>query len=304
MAGDGNEVLARLREPLPVDAVLLDVMMPSRNGLETLREIRRLDSNLPVIMLSCLSTPVTVVEAMKVGASDFLAKPVTHEHLRLALKKALDGGYAQPEQPALPSQHARHGTFYGSHREMREIQEAVRRISNSNCPIVIQGETGTGKEMLARDLHAQSPLAQKPFIKLNCASVPAELMESELFGYERGAFTGAYRRKPGIFDLADGGTLLLDEIGDMDSRLQAKLLQVLQDQEYRRLGGSETVRVDVRVIAATHRDLEHAMLNNEFRQDLFYRLNVFSFHLPPLRQRREDLPAIAGFLLRKHAGNE
>ncbi len=304
MAWDGNEVLARLREPLPVDAVLLDVMMPSRNGLETLREIRRLDSTLPVIMLSCLSTPVTVVEAMKVGANDFLAKPVTHEHLRLALKKALDGGDTQPEQPYLPSQHTPHRTFYGSHREMREIQEAVRRISHSNCPIVIQGETGTGKEMLARDLHAQSPLAQKPFVKLNCASVPAELMESELFGYERGAFTGAYRRKPGIFDLADGGTLLLDEIGDMDSRLQAKLLQVLQDQEYRRLGGSETVRVDVRVIAATHRDLEHAMLNNQFRQDLFYRLNVFSFHLPPLRQRREDLPAIAGFLLRKHSGNE
>jgi two-component system response regulator AtoC len=304
MAGDGNEVLARLREPLPVDAVLLDVMMPSRDGLETLREIRRLDSNLPVIMLSCLSTPVTVVEAMKVGASDFLAKPVTHEHLRLALKKVLEGGGTQPEQPCLPSHHDANGTFYGSHKEMREIQEAVRRISSSNCPIVIQGETGTGKEMLARDLHAQSPLAQKPFIKLNCASVPAELMESELFGYERGAFTGAYRRKPGIFDLADGGTLLLDEIGDMESRLQAKLLQVLQDQEYRRLGGSETVRVDVRVIAATHRDLEQAMLNNEFRQDLFYRLNVFSFHLPPLRQRREDLPGIAGFLLRKHAGTE
>ena len=304
MAGDGNEVLARLREPLAIDAVLLDVMMPSRNGLETLREIRRMDSNLPVIMLSCLSTPVTVVEAMKVGASDFLAKPVTHEHLRLALKRVLDGAGTHAEHSALAPRVATDGTFYGSHKGMREIQDAVRRISASDCPVVIQGETGTGKEMLARDLHAQSPLAGKPFIKLNCAAVPAELMESELFGYERGAFTGAFRRKPGIFDLADGGTLLLDEIGDMDLRLQAKLLQVLQDQEYRRLGGSETVRVDVRVIAATHRDLEHAMLNNDFRQDLFYRLNVFSFHIPPLRQRLEDLPTLAEFLLRKHAGGE
>jgi len=167
--------------------------------------------------------------------------------------------------------------------------------------VIVQGETGSGKEMLAREVHDQSPRAGKPFLKLNCAAVPSELMESELFGYERGAFTGAYQRKAGIFELADGGTLLLDEIGDMDLRLQAKLLQVLQDQEFRRLGGRETVHVEVRIIAATHRDLEQAMFNNTFREDLFYRLNVFTFHLPPLRQRRDDIAGIASFLLQKYA---
>lgn len=191
--------------------------------------------------------------------------------------------------------------YYGADPRIAEIRAILDPVALSDCPVVIQGETGTGKEMLAREIHTASARSAGPFIKLNCAAVPTELMESELFGYERGAFTGAQQRKVGIFELADGGTLLLDEIGDMEPRLQAKLLQVLQDHEFRRLGGGEIVRVDVRVIAATHRDLELLMREGSFREDLFYRLNVFSFHLPSLRERRGDIAGIALFLLRKHS---
>ena len=191
--------------------------------------------------------------------------------------------------------------FYGTDPRVAEIRAILEPVAQSDCPVVIQGETGTGKEMLAREIHAFSTRAGGPFIKLNCAAVPTELMESELFGYERGAFTGAQQRKVGIFELADGGTLLLDEIGDMEPRLQAKLLQVLQDHEFRRLGGGETVRVDVRVIAATHRDLEQAAREGTFREDLFYRLNVFTFHLPALRERRSDIAGVAAFLVSKHS---
>ncbi len=300
-AENGDEVLAQLREHRTISAVLLDIMMPSKDGIETLREIRRLDGDLPVVMLSGLATPVKIVEAMKFGATDFLAKPVTHEHLRHTLRKALDGNCAAPPPPQAPAAQPLARMFYGAHGDMREIRKVMRKVADSDCPVIIQGETGSGKEMLAREVHDQSPRAGKPFLKLNCAAVPSELMESELFGYERGAFTGAYQRKAGIFELADGGTLLLDEIGDMDLRLQAKLLQVLQDHEFRRLGGRESVHVEVRILAATHRDLEQAMLNNTFREDLFYRLNVFTFHVPPLRQRLEDIPGIAAFLLQKYA---
>jgi two-component system, NtrC family, response regulator AtoC len=304
LAENGDEVLAHLRERRACSAVLLDIMMPNKDGIETLREIRQFDGDLPVVMLSGMATPVKIVEAMKFGATDFLAKPVTHEHLRHTLRKALDTN----SKPASPAESTAAPTFarmfYGSHTEMRDIRAVVRKIADSDCPVIIQGETGSGKEMLAREVHDQSPRASKPFLKLNCAAVPSDLMESELFGYERGAFTGAYQRKAGIFELADGGTLLLDEIGDMDLRLQAKLLQVLQDQEFRRLGGRDTVHVEVRVIAATHRNLEQAMLENTFREDLFYRLNVFSFHLPPLRRRSDDIPGIAKFLLQKYASGD
>ena len=184
---------------------------------------------------------------------------------------------------------------------MKEIQALVAQIGWSEAPVLIQGETGTGKEVIARELHAQSPRANKPFLKLNCAALPSELVESELFGYERGAFTGAFQKKAGMFELADGGTILLDEIGDMDVRLQAKLLQVLQDQEFQRIGGKETIKVDVRVMAATHRDLEKAIADRSFREDLYYRLNVIKCVLPPLRERREDIVPLAEFLMKRHA---
>lgn len=194
------------------------------------------------------------------------------------------------------------GMFFGRHPIMEEFRASLPKIAACDLPILIQGETGTGKEVLARHLHALSPRANKPFIKLNCAAVPAELAESELFGYERGAFTGANQRKPGIFEMANGGTVMLDEIGDMEFGLQAKLLQVLQDQEFRRVGGTETVKVDVRVISATHRDLANGGGENPFRMDLFYRLNGFSFTVPSLRDRRDDIRELAEFLYHRHGG--
>ena len=184
---------------------------------------------------------------------------------------------------------------------MRAIHALVANIGWSETPILIQGETGSGKEVIARDLHDHSPRAGKVFLKLNCAALPTELVESELFGYERGAFTGAFQRKAGMFEAADGGTIFLDEIGDMDVRLQAKLLQVLQDREFQRIGGKETIKVDVRVMAATHRDLERAIAERTFREDLYYRLNVINIQLPPLRDRKEDIVAFAEYLLKKHA---
>ena len=186
---------------------------------------------------------------------------------------------------------------------MREIQSLSGQIGWSEAPILLQGETGSGKEVIAREFHARSPRAKKLFLKLNCAALPSELVESELFGYERGAFTGAFQKKAGMFEMADGGTILLDEIGDMDFRLQAKLLQVLQDHQFQRIGGKDMVKVDVRIMAATHRDLEKAILDRSFREDLYYRLNVINIHIPPLRERGEDIPALADHLLKRHANS-
>src|SRR5262249_11617170 len=194
--------------------------------------------------------------------------------------------------------------FFGTNPRMKEIQSLLGQIGWSEAPVLIQGETGSGKEMIARELHAQSPRAHKPLLKLNCAALPPELVESELFGYERGAFTGAFQKKAGLFETADGGTILLDEIGDMEIRLQAKLLQVLQDQEFQRIGGKETIKVDVRIMAATHRNLEQAIADRSFREDLYYRLNVINLHVPALRERKEDIVAIAQFLVQKHSVND
>ena len=239
--------------------------MPRRDGIEALREIRRFNRDLPVIMISGASSALNVVDAMKSGANDFIAKPIRPDDLRKALKVVLDNTppvVPNPiEKTAAP---ANKQILFGTSPQMRELQDVLGEIGWSEAPVLIQGETGTGKEVIARELHACSPRAKKSFLKLNCAALPSELVESELFGYERGAFTGAFEKKPGMFALADGGTILLDEIGDMDFKLQAKLLQVLQDQEFQRLGGKETIKVDVRVIAATHCDLEKAIAENQF----------------------------------------
>ena len=306
LAEDGDEVLDHLQSNPQVSAVLLDIFMEGKNGLETLREIRMSDQKLPVIMLSGASAPENVVEAMKAGATDFLAKPLGHEELRSVIEKALAAGpaIAVPEKKS-----ARERTRSTSatpawgqwSAKMRELHALAAALGPSETPALIQGETGAGKEVLARYLHALSRRAHKPFLKLNCAALPSELVESELFGYERGAFTGAFQRKPGMFEIADGGTLLLDEIGDMDFKLQAKLLQVLQDHEFQRLGGKETVRVDVRVIAATHNDLEKSIASGKFRQDLYYRLNVVTLYVPPLRERKEDILPLVKILMEKHA---
>ena len=299
-ASDGQEVLDYLRKGVPASAVLLDIMMPNKDGFETLSEIRQMSLDLPVVMLSGMSSPLNVVQAMKSGATDFLSKPLNHEDLFRAIEQAFDGQKQTPDAQPVPGE----DIFFGSNPVMQVLRACLPKVAKSDVPVLIQGETGTGKEVLARHLHQLSPRAARPFVKLNCAAVPSDLMESELFGYERGAFTGAFQKKLGIFELADGGTILLDEIGDMDMRLQAKLLQVLQDHEFRRLGGTENVRVQVRVIAATHRNLEEGIRNNTFREDLYYRLNVLTLIVPSLRERKEDILAFAEFLIQKHASPE
>ncbi|HTF66159.1 MAG TPA: sigma-54 dependent transcriptional regulator, partial [Edaphobacter sp.] len=301
-AQDGEEALTCLQESaIQFSAVLLDIMMPRKDGLNTLKEIRQLNQHLPVIMISGAASPLNVVEAMRLGATDFLGKPVNNEDLRKAVKRALEKKelpVSEPNQPSAGTDNKQ--AAFGTNSYMREIQAVLPQIGWSDAPVLIQGETGVGKEVLARELRLHSPRANKPFLKLNCAALPSELVESELFGYERGAFTGAFQKKPGMFEMANEGTIMLDEIGDMDYKLQAKLLQVLQDHEFQRLGGKETVRVDVRVIAATHCDLEKAIEEGRFRADLYYRLNVINLVIPPLRERTEDIIVITEFLLKKH----
>jgi two-component system response regulator AtoC len=297
LAEDGHQVLDSLRVNHGVSAVLLNLCLAGEDGLGTLREIRSRNKALPVIMISEVSTPEKIVESMRCGATDFLGKPLDPRQLRTAIQNALN---ARPATAEKIPQINRHDVFEPWSPRMRKLYAMAAQVGASEAPVLIQGETGTGKEVLARHLHSLSPRSRKPFFKLNCAALPSELVESELFGYERGAFTGAYQRKLGTFELADGGTLLLDEIGDMDFELQAKLLQVLQDNEFQRLGGNETLRVDVRVMAATHNDLEMSMATGKFRQDLYYRLDVLAFYVPPLRERKEDIMQLADILLRKH----
>ena len=300
LAQDGDEVLSCLRSSRSeICAVLLDVMMPNRDGLETLAEIRRTETALPVIVISGASSTVNVVAAMKCGATDFLRKPVAHEDLQKAIARAVEF----PVQAEFTNDsQSMTRAFLGKNQRIRELHSILGQVGWSEAPVLIQGETGSGKEVVARELHARSPRAAKPFLKLNCAALPSELVESELFGYERGAFTGAFQKKMGMFEMADGGTVLLDEIGDMDFRLQAKLLQVLQDHEFQRIGGKDIVKVDVRVMAATHIDLEAAIADRKFREDLYYRLNVINLHIPALRERKDDLIPLAEFLMRRHIG--
>jgi two-component system response regulator AtoC len=302
LAQDGDEVLEYLTaSDTLVSAVLLDIMMPQRDGMDVLKEIRRIDPHLPVIIVSGAHSTMNIVTAMKCGATDFLCKPVEHDELQKALARALESrtapDYSRPVRVAVPKNRA----FLGMSRRMVELQSMVAGIGSSEAPVLIQGETGCGKEVFARELHAHSLRAGKIFLKLNCAALPSELVESELFGYERGAFTGAFQKKLGMFELASGGTLMLDEIGDMDFRLQAKLLQVLQDHEFQRIGGKEVIKVDVRIIAATHCDLERAIVDRTFREDLFYRLNVINIQLPPLRERSEDIVPLAEYLIERHS---
>jgi two-component system response regulator AtoC len=303
-AQDGDEVIEQfLSARSSISAVLLDFAMPQKDGLETLRAIRRIDPDVPVIIISGAASTVNVVTAMRHGATDFLAMPVAHHDLEKALNRALERSAAAAELPPDVSEIApKTGVFLGSSRRMFDLHSRLQLIGHSEAPVLIRGETGSGKEVVARELHANSPRAGKIFLKLNCAALPSELVESELFGYERGAFTGAFQRRTGMFEMANGGTLLLDEIGDMDVRLQAKLLQVLQDHEFQRIGGKEVIKVDVRIMSATHRDLEKGIRDGTFRADLFYRLNVIGVDLPPLRERTEDILPLTEFLLRKHAG--
>lgn len=305
-ADNGDDVLARFR-PNPdsdsgkVALVLLDILMPSRDGLQTLEELRKICPEVPVIMLSGATSPPNIVTAMKAGAVDFLVKPASYQDLAKAIQKVLPGenalipeGFSSDQEPILPVVGA----------WSRKLDLLLQRIGASDVPVLLQGETGVGKEVVARKLHARSVRAGHPFLKLNCAALPSELVESELFGYERGAFTGAFKNTPGKFEMANEGTILLDEIGDMDFKLQAKLLQVVQDHEFLRLGAKETVKVNVRVMAATHCNLEQAIAEGRFREDLYYRLNIIDIQIPPLRERRDEILPLAEFFLQKHATSD
>jgi two-component system, NtrC family, response regulator AtoC len=302
-AENGDEVVSSLlKKHGSYDLLLLDIFMPCQDGLETLKEVRRLYPELPVIMMSVASSPGNVVAAMGNGANSFLAKPISHEDLRKEIERVL--GAQLPRKQASNAQNGTseaeqdYVTFTGTWS--RKIALLLDRVGSSDVPVLLQGETGVGKEVIARKLHARSRRANRPFLKLNCAALPSELVESELFGYEKGAFTGAFKNTPGKFEMANGGTILLDEIGDMDFRLQAKLLQVIQDREFLRLGAKETSRVDVRIMAASHCDFEKAIQEGRFREDLYYRLNIIDIRIPPLRERRDEIIPLAEFFLHKY----
>ena len=302
-ASGGREALERIeKDPVP-DLVLLDLLMPDLDGLETLTQLRKIRPGLKVVMLSCVSDPRKVVEAGRHGATDYLTKPFHKSQLDAVLQQHVESPAGGPVEPGLGQEDVEDlgGDlfFVAASPQMRRVRAQVQQVAGVDVPVLILGESGTGKEIIARLIHKLSPRADRTFLKVNCAALPAELLESELFGYEAGAFTGANRSKPGKFEQCDKGTIMLDEIGEMPVGMQAKLLHVLQDQQFSRLGSRTVVRVDVRILAATNIDVHKAIANKKLRQDLYYRLNALSLELPPLRERREEIPAmIRHFLAR------
>jgi two-component system response regulator AtoC len=302
--GSAEEAVKRYYAERPA-AVILDVVMPGgMDGLEALAAFKKIDREVPVIVLSGQGRTTTVVQAMKLGASDFVSKPFDATDLDVPLANALKQRQLSRELAVLREQvqhQTQHNLLFGNSERMAEVRDLIERVADTDVTVLVRGESGTGKELVARALYASSLRRDKPFVKVNCAALPTELLESELFGFERGAFTGAIQHKPGKFEFANHGTMFLDEIGDMSFPLQAKLLQVLQDGEFSRLGGKHDVRVDVRVIAATNRDLERAVATGQFREDLFFRLNVVSINLPPLRERRDEIPILTEYFLKKYS---
>ncbi len=299
----GSEALEYFSSNPAPSLVLMDILMPEVDGLETLKRLRKSEKELPVIMLSCIGETRTIVEAMRSGATDYLNKPFEESELEIAILKAMDRKKLVEENKLLRAQNdqlSEDYRFIALNSKMMRIKDLIAQVANTDVTVFIQGESGVGKEIVAREIHRGSVRKDKPFVKINCAALPSELLESELFGYERGAFTGAFRLKQGKFEIANYGTLFLDEIGDMAPVLQAKLLHVLQDSEYSRLGGKKNVIVDVRILAATNQKLEEAMREGRFREDLYYRLNVVNISIPPLRERREEIPLLCDHFLRKH----
>jgi DNA-binding NtrC family response regulator len=290
-AAGGAEALQWIQQGNHPDIVLLDVMMPGMDGLETLERLRNSIPALKVIMLSCLGDTQKVVQAMRLGAQDYLTKPINEVELAGAMQRCLDTGEAAASGEEV--EELGDGAFFlAASPVMRKIREHIGCIAEVNVPVLLLGESGTGKEVVALLIHKLSPRSHRKFLKVNCAAIPEDLLESELFGYEAGAFTGATQAKPGKFELCDRGTILLDEIGEMPPRLQAKLLQVLQEQRFFRLGSRSPISVDVRILAATNINVEQAIKEGKLRLDLYYRLNGFSIWLPPLRDRREEIASL------------
>jgi two-component system nitrogen regulation response regulator GlnG len=299
-AGSGREGIELTRSLRP-DAVILDVRLSDMSGLEAFDRIRDVDPRLPAIIITAFGSTDTAIQATKRGAFEYLLKPIDVHQLRDVVQRALElsrfrhvPAVFDEAQPAGPGER-----IVGRSPAMQEVYKAIGRVAPSDVTVLITGESGTGKELVARALYHHGSRADRPFLTINCAAIPETLLESELFGHERGAFTGADRRRIGKFEQADGGTLFMDEIGDMSPATQAKVLRVLQEQTFERLGGDETIRTNVRILAATNKNLEQEIAAGRFRSDLFYRLNVFTIHLPPLRERREDIPLLVENFLRQ-----
>jgi DNA-binding NtrC family response regulator len=291
-AGSATRALERLQEE-PVDAILSDVVMPEMDGLDFLAKVKERSPEVPIILMSGQATLDTAVKATRLGALDFVEKPVGLERLLLTLRNALRLDHLQRENRELQRYWRDELSLIGESRQMASLRALVERAAPADVSILVLGENGTGKELVARAIHDLSPRRDQPFVKMNCAAVPAELVESELFGHEKGAFSGALGQRRGRFEQADGGTLFLDEIGDMAPPMQAKLLRVLQDGEITRVGGAGEIRVDVRVISATNHDLEGLVASDRFREDLYYRINTLTVRTPALREHPQDVPALA-----------
>jgi two-component system response regulator AtoC len=286
-----------------IHIILLDIRLPDMHGLEVLRRLKTRDENVDVVMITAVKDIRVAVDAIKLGAYDYLVKPFDIDELQSVLERILERQSLRREVLYLRAEVEQHhdmGDMVGHSTKMQAIYELISRIADTNTNVLIYGESGTGKELIARAIHRQSQRRTKPFIALNCAAISEALIENELFGHERGAFTGAVDKRPGKFELAHGGVLFLDEIATLPLGLQAKLLRVLQEREFERVGGSKTIRVDVRIVAASNRDLKQMVAEHTFRDDLFYRLNVVVIHLPPLRERREDLPLLVEHFLAKY----
>jgi DNA-binding NtrC family response regulator len=295
----------RLLASEQVDLVLTDLKLPGMSGLELLQAVKRQNAALPVVVMTAFGSVETAVEAMKAGATDYVLKPFSLAEMRMVVHKELDVSRLRAENRSLREalgEKYSHPNIVAGSAKMQEVLAIVERVAPTNSTVLLGGESGVGKDLIARVIHEKSRRASGPFIKINSTAIPENLLESELFGYEKGAFTGASTSKPGKFELADKGTLFLDEIGDVPAATQVKLLRVLQEREFERLGGTRTVKVDVRLVAATNRDLRAALEEGTFREDLYYRLNVVPIDIPPLREHKEDIPDLTNLFLRKFCG--
>ena len=292
----GEEAIEVIKEQIP-DLILLDIWLPGIDGIQTLKEIKALKPELPVIMISGHGNIELAVKATKMGAYDFLEKPLSLERVLLVAKRALERRTLEMEYKALKQDLTRKYRLVGSSQSMTLLKEQIHMAARSNSRVLILGESGSGKELVARMLHDKSRRTEKPFIEVNCAAIPQELIESELFGHEKGSFTGAFERKKGKFELADEGTLFLDEVGDMSLSAQSKVLRVIETQEFQRVGGSKNIKVDVRIITATNKELKEEVKKGTFREDLLYRLNVIPIMVPPLREKKEDIPELVEYFL-------
>ena len=298
-AVNGQDALKKIDDLHP-NVVFMDIRMPEMGGIEALEIINRRGSQIPIILMTAYGSTETTIEAMKLGAFDYLMKPLNIKEVMRVLEKAVEIKELIDDNTSVPEKALgyKEDQMIGFSPIMQNVYKTIGRVANTSATVLIRGESGTGKELVAQAIHYNSVRKDRPFIKINCASIPENLLESELFGHERGAFTGAVGPKSGRFELANKGTLFLDEIGEMSAALQAKLLRVLQEKEFDRLGGTETIKVDVRIIAATNNDLEKSIEEGQFREDLFYRLNVVDIVLPPLRERKEDIPALLDHIVK------